>query len=115
MRQCWPSIRKPWNGFEHGDGYAMDNRIRQISFGLGFSEADWDRKVDEFSGGQKTRISLARELVRQPDFLILDEPTNHLDLERTEWLEGYLRAYPGAVLIISHDRYFSRCGDDENT
>ena len=92
--------------FEHGDGYAMDNRIRQISLGLGFSETDWDRRVDEFSGGQKTRISLARELVRQPDFLILDEPTNHLDLERTEWLEGYLRAYPGAVLVISHDRYF---------
>ncbi len=92
--------------FEHGDGYAMDSRIRQISLGLGFSEQDWDRKVDEFSGGQKTRISLARELVRQPDFLILDEPTNHLDLERTEWLEGYLRLYPGAVLVISHDRYF---------
>ena len=92
--------------FEHGDGYAMDNRIRQISLGLGFSEADWDRRVDEFSGGQKTRIALARELVRQPDFLILDEPTNHLDLERTEWLESYLRAYPGAVLVISHDRYF---------
>ena len=92
--------------FEHADGYAMDSRIRQISLGLGFSEADWDRKVDEFSGGQKTRIALARELVRQPDFLILDEPTNHLDLERTEWLEGYLKGYPGAVLVISHDRYF---------
>jgi len=92
--------------FEHADGYAMDSRIHQISLGLGFSEADRERKVNEFSGGQKTRIALARELVRQPDFLILDEPTNHLDLERTEWLEGYLRSYPGAVLVISHDRYF---------
>jgi ATP-binding cassette subfamily F protein 3 len=92
--------------FEHADGYAMDSRIRQVSIGLGFSEQELSRKAEEFSGGQKTRIALARELVRQPDFLILDEPTNHLDLERTEWLEGYLRDYPGAVLVISHDRYF---------
>ena len=92
--------------FEHADGYSMDSRIRQVSIGLGFSESELSRKAEEFSGGQKTRIALARELVRQPDFLILDEPTNHLDLERTEWLEGYLRDYPGAVLVISHDRYF---------
>jgi len=92
--------------FEHADGYSMDSRIRQICIGLGFSDSELARKVEEFSGGQKTRIALARELVRQPDFLILDEPTNHLDLERTEWLEGYLRDYPGAVLVISHDRYF---------
>ena len=92
--------------FEHADGYAMDSRIRQVSIGLDFSEEELGRKAEEFSGGQKTRIALARELVRQPDFLILDEPTNHLDLERTEWLEGYLRNYPGAILVISHDRYF---------
>jgi ATP-binding cassette, subfamily F, member 3 len=92
--------------FEHADGYAMDSRIRQVSMGLGFSEEELGRRAEEFSGGQKTRIALARELVRQPDFLILDEPTNHLDLERTEWLEGYLREYPGAILVISHDRYF---------
>ena len=92
--------------FEHADGYAMDSRIRQVSLGLGFSEQELARPAAEFSGGQKTRIALARELVRQPDLLILDEPTNHLDLERTEWLEGYLRDYPGAVLVISHDRYF---------
>ena len=92
--------------FEHADGYAMDSRIRQVSQGLGFSEQELSRPVAEFSGGQKTRIALARELVRQPELLILDEPTNHLDLERTEWLEGYLREYPGAVLVISHDRYF---------
>ena len=79
--------------FEHADGYSMDSRIRQVSIGLGFSESELSRKAEEFSGGQKTRIALARELVRQPDFLILDEPTNHLDLERTEWLEGYLRDY----------------------
>ena len=92
--------------FEHAGGYSMDSRIRQVSIGLGFSEQELSRKAEEFSGGQKTRIALARELVRQPDFLILDEPTNHLDLERTEWLESYLRDYPGAVLVISHDRYF---------
>lgn len=92
--------------FEHADGYAMDSRIRQVSMGLGFSEQDLARNAEEFSGGQKTRIALARELVRQPDLLFLDEPTNHLDLERTEWLESYLRDYPGAVLIVSHDRYF---------
>ena len=92
--------------FEHAGGYSMDSRIRQVSIGLGFSEQELSRKAEEFSGGQKTRIALARELVRQPDFLILDEPTNHLDLERTEWLESYLREYPGAVLVISHDRYF---------
>ena len=84
----------------------MDSRIRQISLGLGFSEQDLGRSAAEFSGGQKTRIALARELVRQPDFLCLDEPTNHLDLERSEWLEAYLRDYPGAVLVVSHDRYF---------
>ncbi len=92
--------------FEHADGYAMDSRIRQVSLGLGFSEQDLARNAEEFSGGQKTRIALARELVRQPDLLFLDEPTNHLDLDRTEWLEAYLRNYPGAVLLISHDRYF---------
>ena len=92
--------------FEHADGYSMDSRIRQISLGLGFSEQDLARSAAEFSGGQKTRIALARELVRQPDFLCLDEPTNHLDLERSEWLEAYLRDYPGAVLVVSHDRYF---------
>ena len=92
--------------FEHAEGYAMDSRIRQVASGLGFSEQDLHRKAEEFSGGQKTRIALARELVRQPDLLFLDEPTNHLDLERTEWLEDYLKEYPGAVLIVSHDRYF---------
>lgn len=92
--------------FEHAGGYSMDTRIRRIANGLGFSEAELQRRATEFSGGQKTRIALARELVRQPDFLFLDEPTNHLDLERTEWLENYLRDYPGAVLVISHDRYF---------
>jgi len=92
--------------FEHADGYSMDSRIRQVATGMGFTEHDLDRNAEEFSGGQKTRIALARELVRQPDLLFLDEPTNHLDLERSEWLETYLRGYPGAVLIISHDRYF---------
>ena len=92
--------------FERADGYAMESRIRQVMNGLGFSSEDADRPADEFSGGQKTRITLARELVRQPDFLLLDEPTNHLDMEHMEWLEEYLTGYSGGVLVISHDRYF---------
>lgn len=92
--------------FERADGYAMESRIRQVTSGLGFTAEDGERPADEFSGGQKTRITLARELVRQPDFLLLDEPTNHLDMEHMEWLEEYLGGYPGGVLVISHDRYF---------
>jgi len=73
---------------------------------LGFDDSDFNRTVINFSGGEKTRVSLARLLVREPDLLLLDEPTNHLDLEALEWLENYLRNYKGAIFIISHDRYF---------
>lgn len=106
LADCLEEYAEVMARFEHADGYAMESRIRQVSSGLGFSEQDLQRRACEFSGGQKTRIALARELVRQPDMLFLDEPTNHLDLIRTEWLEEYLRSYPGAVLIVSHDRYF---------
>jgi ATP-binding cassette subfamily F protein 3 len=92
--------------FERSGGYEYESRIRRVAFGLGFSESDFSRKTDTFSGGQKTRIHLARALSRQPDFLFLDEPTNHLDIAMVEWLEEFLSAYPGGVLIISHDRYF---------
>jgi len=92
--------------FEHGGGYFMESQIRKVAFGLGFLEEDFCRPVGTFSGGQKTRINLARALIRQPDWLFLDEPTNHLDMERCEWLEEFLRDYAGAVLIVSHDRYF---------
>lgn len=79
---------------------------RKIVSGLGFTEADLDRETRDFSGGQKTRINLAKALVRRPEYLILDEPTNHLDMAMLEWLETYLLTYNGAVLIVSHDRYF---------
>ncbi|WP_054258651.1 ABC-F family ATP-binding cassette domain-containing protein [Propionispora sp. 2/2-37] len=92
--------------FEQGGGYEYENRIRRVAFGLGFTDEDLARPLTTFSGGQKTRIFLARALIRQPDFLFLDEPTNHLDIGMVEWLEEYLTGYGGGVLIISHDRYF---------
>ena len=92
--------------FEQLGGYDYEARIRRVAFGLGFSEADLEKDVAHFSGGQKTRIGLAKALLREPDFLFLDEPTNHLDVRMIEWLEGFLRAYAGGVLLISHDRYF---------
>lgn len=92
--------------FEWLGGYAYESMSRKIVQGLGFTEADMDRPVQSFSGGQKTRINLAKALVRRPDYLFLDEPTNHLDMDMLEWLEGYLLSYGGGVLIVSHDRYF---------
>lgn len=92
--------------FERGGGYEYESIIRRVAFGLGFSPEDLARPLSTFSGGQKTRIFLARALIRQPDFLFLDEPTNHLDIAMVEWLEEYLAAYSGGVIIISHDRYF---------
>jgi len=92
--------------FEQGGGYAFETMIRRVASGLGFGDEDLSRSVATFSGGQKTRVSLAKVLVRQPDFLFLDEPTNHLDITMVEWLEGFLRDYSGGVLVISHDRYF---------
>ena len=87
-------------------GYDYEAQSRRIAYGLGFSDEDLTKSVSEFSGGQKTRINLAKALVRRPDFLFLDEPTNHLDMDMLEWLENYLSAYGGGILIISHDRYF---------
>ncbi|MDR3560108.1 MAG: ABC-F family ATP-binding cassette domain-containing protein [Negativicutes bacterium] len=92
--------------FEQGGGYAYETMIRRVVSGLGFSDGDLSRGVATFSGGQKTRIILAKALVRRPDFLFLDEPTNHLDIAMVEWLEDFLRDYTGGVLVISHDRYF---------
>lgn len=92
--------------FERGGGYEMESRLRRVAVGLGFSEREFERKLSDFSGGQKTRIALARALIRQPDYLILDEPTNHLDVTMVEWLEQFLVDYPGGVLVISHDRQF---------
>jgi len=92
--------------FEWLGGYEYEAMTRKIVHGLGFSEADMDRPVQDFSGGQKTRVNLAKALVRRPDYLFLDEPTNHLDMDMLEWLEGYLISYGGGILIVSHDRYF---------
>ena len=92
--------------FEHLEGYDDESRIRRIAFGLGFTDEDFQRSVAHLSGGQKTRVCLAKALLREPDFLFLDEPTNHLDIGMIEWLEGFLTSYRGGVLLISHDRFF---------
>jgi ATP-binding cassette subfamily F protein 3 len=92
--------------FEHRGGYTFETRVRQALDGLGFSPSDYRRPLDQVSGGQRTRVFLARLLLTDPELLLLDEPTNHLDIQAVEWLEGYLREWDGAVLIVSHDRYF---------
>lgn len=91
--------------FERSGGYALEAQIRKILSGLGLGE-EFKTRVDQLSGGQKTRLALSKLLLRSPDFLVLDEPTNHLDVEALEWLEGFLKGYPGAILVVSHDRYF---------
>ncbi len=92
--------------FEHDGGYTYETRIKQALEGLGFAAADYGRPIQQFSGGQKTRALLARLLLESPDLLILDEPTNHLDIAAVEWLEKFLSEWPGAAIIVSHDRYF---------
>jgi ATP-binding cassette subfamily F protein 3 len=92
--------------FEHLGGYTVEAEARAVLTGLGFRERDMARMTEEFSGGWLMRIALAKLLLRQPDVLLLDEPTNHLDLDAVTWLEGYLRGYDGAVLLVSHDRAF---------
>jgi len=92
--------------FELGGGYDIDHRTEAVLQGLGFKDEDFNDPVDRLSGGQKTRVALAKALLESPDLLLLDEPTNHLDLEMIEWLETFLRTWNGACLIVSHDRYF---------
>lgn len=92
--------------FEHLEGYDVESRIRRVAFGLGFTDEDLAGNVAHLSGGQKTRVCLAKALLREPDFLLLDEPTNHLDIRMIEWLEEFLCGYRGGVLLISHDRFF---------
>jgi ATP-binding cassette, subfamily F, member 3 len=92
--------------FERADGYNIEFTIKRVARGLGFSEIDERRLVSTLSGGEKTRLSLAKLLLRKPDLLLLDEPTNHLDIQMVEWLESFLLEYGGGVIVISHDRYF---------
>ena len=92
--------------FEESDGYTIESNIKGILNGLGFQKDIWYQPVSILSGGQKTRIILGQLLLSEPDLLLLDEPTNHLDLEAIEWLENYLKSYPKAIIVVSHDRYF---------
>lgn len=92
--------------FQQKNGYGYRSEIRGVLKGLGFAEEEFEQPIFQLSGGQKTRVNLAKLLLTKPNLLLLDEPTNHLDMEAVEWLEGYLRSYGGTVLLISHDRYF---------
>ena len=92
--------------FTARDGYNIESRVGSVLGGLGFAKDDWQRRVEEFSGGWQMRIALAKLLLEEPNLLLLDEPTNHLDLEARNWLESYLENYPNAFVLISHDRFF---------
>ena len=85
---------------------AYKSELIGVLKGLGFTEEDFNKEIETLSGGQKTRVALGKLLISKPDILLLDEPTNHLDMESISWLETYLLNYPGAVFIVSHDRYF---------
>ncbi|MDH8678623.1 ABC-F family ATP-binding cassette domain-containing protein [Fusibacter bizertensis] len=92
--------------FETLDGYSISSRIRGVLSGLGFSDDEYNKPINQLSGGQKSRVGVARLLLKKPDILLLDEPTNHLDISAIKWLEEFLKTYPGTIIMISHDRYF---------
>lgn len=92
--------------YESNDGYNTDIKIKTVLNGMGFTEKEYDRAISGFSGGEKTRLAIAKLLLEEPNLLILDEPTNHLDFKTVLWLEDYLKDYKGALIIVSHDRYF---------
>lgn len=106
MESFLEEYHKLLHEFEARDGYSCRSEVSGVLKGLGFSEAEFEKRCDELSGGQKTRVSLARLLVTHPDLILLDEPTNHLDIESISWLENFLLNYKGAVVIVAHDRYF---------
>ena len=101
--------------FELEGGYSYRSEVYGVLNGLGFSQEDYQKKISQLSGGQKTRVALGRLLVTKPDIILLDEPTNHLDMNSITWLETFLMNYKGAVVIVSHDRYFFRpCRDKKS-
>ena len=100
------SYSRMTEAYERGGGYAYKSEVTGVLKGLGFEESDFTKRIGELSGGQKTRVALGKLLLTAPDIILLDEPTNHLDMHSIEWLETYLINYQGAVLIVSHDRYF---------
>ncbi len=102
IRQC-DTLR---HRFEQMNGYAYQSELVGVLKGLGFEASDFTKPVDSLSGGEKTRVALAKMLLQEPDLILLDEPTNHLDMKAIRWLEGYLSGYKGAVVIVAHDRYF---------
>lgn len=106
----YQSLLKEYDQIQHqfaeNNGYGYENEIRSVLHGFQFGAEFYDQTINTLSGGQKTRLALAKLLLQKPDLLILDEPTNHLDIETLSWLENYLQAYQGALLIVSHDRYF---------
>ena len=106
LSQIMEEYGKVEEEIEKKDGYNCEVRLKAVLSGFGFQKSDFEKQVEHLSGGEKSRLAYAKLLLREPDLLLLDEPTNHLDVEATEWLENYLVNYQGAILLVSHDRYF---------